>query len=268
MKKGKQENEVNDPFNSQSEDPFNKALAESGGPKIRGAFNKYSRPGEVHGGKVVSRDLFQSRDPDTGDAETWKDGKPVMKAKIVVQTDERGEPDDDGNPDDGKRAIYIKWWGDDLKALKEAVGKNDLEVGGEFFAKFDHEEAPKKAAFNGRKIYVYKYDPPAFVPDEDPWGQATSGYQPAEPDPGDYRNFEPAQTPPGGFGGAPATNTQPAPQTASVATAPAQPAAPAQVSPQAIADLMNAGHDDANIQRLTGASADAIAFVRSMYPAH
>lgn len=245
------------PGQNPTEDPFSKALAESGGPKIRGAFSKYSRPGEVHGGEVLSRELFQSRDPETGDPETWKDGRPIMKAKIVVQTDERGEADDDGNPDDGRRAIYIKWWGDDLKALKEAVGKNDLETGGKFFAKFDHEIPNTNKAFSARKVYAYQYEAPAFVPEEDPWGNGA----------GDYRDMGlaaggvlPASNP------VPATNTQPAPVAA--APTPAAQPAPAVVtaSPQDIADLMNKGFTDDDIAKTTGATPDAVAFVRAMMP--
>lgn len=164
-------------------DPFNEALASAGsGEKIRGAFSKYSRPGERHGGTVVSRDLFQSRDPDDNKLQTWDDGRPIMKARIIVQTDERGEANEDGTPDDGRRAIYIKWWGDDLKALKEAVGQNDLDTGGWFGAVFEKEEAPKKAAFSGRKIYSYKYQPPAFM-------DAAGGPAPqSQQDPGSYAN--------------------------------------------------------------------------------
>lgn len=236
----------------QTVDPFSKALAESGGPKIRGAFNKYSRPGEQHFGTVVSRELFQSRDPETGDPETWKDGRPIMKAKIVIQTDERGEPDEDGNPDDGKRAVYVKWWGDDLKALKEAVGKNDLEVGGQFLARFDHEIPNANKAFNARKVYAYAYDAPAFVAQEDdPWGNSAGTAEPA---------FQPAAQPVGNA-------TGPAVQQ----SAPLQPAAPAaapvaNVSPQQIQALIGQGFTDADIVNQTGASPDAVAFVRSMFP--
>lgn len=260
-------------FQGTSNDPFNEALQAAGAAKVRGAFNKYSRPGERHGGTVVNRELFQSRDPDDNTLETWDDGRPVMKAKIVVQTDERGEDNEDGTPDDGRRAIYVKWWGDDLKALKDAVGKNDLEVGGWFGAIFEREEAPTKKAFSGRKIYSYVYNPPAFVPqDAGPDAAAAQPQTVQAPAPATQPAAQPTAQPVAAF---PQTNAGFAPPQAAQPAAPApvaQPApqptaqaATAQVSPQEISDLIGKGHTDADIVSATGASPEAVSFVRSMF---
>jgi hypothetical protein len=251
-----------------AEDPFAKALAAAGGPKIRAAFSKYSQPGEQHMGKVLSRDLFQSRNLDNNnELETWDDGNPVLKAKIVIQTDERdGGPDEDGNPDDGKRYIIIKWWGDDLKALKEAVGQNDLKPGGTFIARFDHEEAPTRKGFNGRKVYAYAYEPPAFTESAPPPAQQAQPAAYQQP-PAAYQQPPAQQAPPpqqyaaqptGGF-------TPGYTETLVTQQPPAQAAPPQQATPQDIANLINQGYTDPDIVQQTGVSPEQVAFVRSMY---
>jgi hypothetical protein len=265
-----------DPFipdnSAAQEDAFNDAIRQATKPKVRQAFNKYSRPGEKHGGIVTEFTLFHATDPDTGKKANWDDGNPVMKAKIVVQTSENAGPDEDGNPDDGRRAIYIKWYGDDRRAFAEAVGDNQFQKGAFFGAQFLREEAPKNKAHNGRKVWAYYYDPsgrppnaaqaqpaPVAQPQPGPTTNATFQpqpvYTPAVP-PGGY------QTQPGTFEN-PAVNPAPAQPVPSAAAAPSA-AAPVQVSPQQIQALIAQGFTDADIVQQTGASPDAVAFVRTM----
>jgi hypothetical protein len=71
--------------------------------------------------------------------DTWDDGTEKEQAVIVVQTDLDEGPDEKGRPDDGRRAIYIKLWGAQKRALLEALGKADLDdvsKGDYFAAKF------------------------------------------------------------------------------------------------------------------------------------
>lgn len=133
-------------------------LANAGG--ITAAFDKHSQIGAAVQGTVTDADVRQTTDFDSGKPETWDDGTPKQQLRIVIQTDQRTSPDDDG-----KRAVYIKWWGEQrqvmLKAMDKA-GADDVEVGGQFWARYagskPNEKNPRLADI---KIYEYAYQKPA-----------------------------------------------------------------------------------------------------------
>lgn len=196
-------------------DAFSTALANAyNGEKTRGAFNKYSPPGTRVGGTIVSRDLFQATDPKTRTKKTWDDGNPIMKAVIVVQTDAREDADDDG-----QRGIYINWYGDDLRNLKAAVeqaGDSDLRIGGWFGAHFVREEPPAAPGLNGRKVYEYRYQPPAFIDQSQGQAQPQPQEQPQpqfQPQPAPQFQAQPQAPQNGGWTPQP-QQTQPQPQPA------------------------------------------------------
>lgn len=144
-----------------------KDLVKSAGSGARGA--KFPKIGTIIGGTVVSAEVVQSRDED-GDLEFWDDGKPKQKVRVIVQTELDEGPDDQGREDDGKRAIYIKWWGAQRKALIEALAKvdaEDVEAGGKFFAKYAADGEKVKKAWSATKEMKYKYVPPAVVPQDE-----------------------------------------------------------------------------------------------------
>jgi hypothetical protein len=142
-----------------------KDLVKSAGSGARGA--KFPKIGTIIGGVVVSAEVVQSRDED-GELEYWDDGKAKQKVRIIVQTELDEGPDDQGREDDGKRAIYVKWWGEQRKALIEALTKadaDDVEAGGKFFAKYAADGERVKKAWSPTKEMRYRYKPPAVVPD-------------------------------------------------------------------------------------------------------
>lgn len=143
-----------------------KDLVKSAGSGARGA--KFPKPGTIVGGKVLSAEVVQSRDED-GELEFWDDGKPKQKVRVIVQTDLNDGPDDQGREDDGKRAIYIKWWGEQRKALIEALTKaeaDDVEAGGDFHAKYAGDGEKVKKAWSATKTMRYRYKAPAVVPSD------------------------------------------------------------------------------------------------------
>jgi hypothetical protein len=154
-----------------------KDLVKSAGSGARGA--RFPKIGTIIGGKVVSAEVVQSRDED-GELESWDDGKPKQKVRIIVQTELDEGPDDQGREDDGKRAIYIKWWGAQRKAFIEALTKvdaEDVEPGGDFFAKYAADGEKVKKAWSATKEMKYKYKPPAVVPndfDDEPEAEAAA----------------------------------------------------------------------------------------------
>src|SRR3954465_8954102 len=99
-------------------------MADSKG--LPSAFRKNHPIGTVWSGKVVRVDVRQVRDDD-GNPETWDAGNPKQQIVVPIQTDRRA-PDRSG--DDGVRGIYIKWWGEQRKALRECLqtaGVDDIE---------------------------------------------------------------------------------------------------------------------------------------------
>lgn len=259
-------------------DAFSTALANAyNGEKTRGAFNKYSAPGARCGGTVVSRDLFQATDPKTRQKKAWDDGNPIMKAVIVVQTDLREDADDDG-----QRGIYVNWYGDDLKNLKAAIdaaGDTDLQIGGWFGAHFVREEQPAAPGLNGRKVYEYQYQKPAFISQgqtaaQPPQNQPQTAQQPRTAQ--DYAQAaangpQAPQNAAPQFTAAPPQNTyyqqNAAPQAQPQAQPPVpawaqNPQPPAQPQPpqgdQAVINLISQGFTDEDIAATTGAPIEQI----------
>lgn len=132
-------------------------LAKQGGRSF-----KFDHVGATVTGTVVSADVMQKRNFDSGEPEFWADGKPVEQVAIVLDTSERDPSDPE---DDGKRSIYIKGWGDQLRALRAAIRSaqaTDIEPGGTFTATYvkDGELPPGKRGF-APKVYTYEYRKPS-----------------------------------------------------------------------------------------------------------
>ena len=79
---------------------------------------KFDAVGATVTGTIVSLDVKQKTEFGTGKALTWDDGRPQEQIVVGVKTDLR-DPDDEN--DDGVRSVYIKGWGDPLKAFKAAA---------------------------------------------------------------------------------------------------------------------------------------------------
>jgi|GEM_PF-2558952 len=133
------------------------ALASTGG--IEPAFPKGSPIGTVVGGRIASASVRNSFKFGSNEVDTWDDGNPKQQIKVVVQTANlAGQL---GPEDNGERAIYIKVWGDQIKALREAIrqaGDDDLHEGGEFYAKITGMRPSSRG--NDEILYAYKYSAP------------------------------------------------------------------------------------------------------------
>lgn len=117
---------------------------------------KFETVGETHAGEIVSIDTRQVNDYETGTPEFWQDGRP--KQQIVVTFD-TGSPD--GPDDDGHRNLYIKGWGDQLRAFRDAarrLGRNP-QVGDRITATYVADGEKKNPRFNAPKLYQYDIEP-------------------------------------------------------------------------------------------------------------
>lgn len=127
---------------------------------------KFDGVGITVTGTVESAEVMQKRNFDSGEPEFWSDGKPVQQIRITLATDLRDPADTE---DDGQRSIYVKGWGDQLRALRSAIksaGADDLEPGGKFTATYvrDGELPAGKRGFPP-KVYEYTYVKPSGTAD-------------------------------------------------------------------------------------------------------
>jgi hypothetical protein len=118
---------------------------------------KYETPGTTHTGKIISAEVQQQREIDTGKVKYWDDGKPQLQIKVHLQTTIRDPGIED---DDGIRADYIR--GNKLKAVQAAVRKAraKLEPGGELTITYTGDGEQKTRGFNAPKLYTAAYAPP------------------------------------------------------------------------------------------------------------
>lgn len=118
---------------------------------------KFDSHGDTAKGPIISLDMQQQRDFNTGLGLTWDNGDPKMQLRVVLATDER-----DGDNDNGHRAIYVK--GQMQQAVRDAIkkaGAQKIEVGGTLAVRYDSDGDPPRKGLNAPKQYVAKYEPPA-----------------------------------------------------------------------------------------------------------
>lgn len=256
------------------------------------AFRKTHPVGTVWRGAVTKVIVRTQRDDD-GNLKAWDDGNPVQEVVIAIQTDQR---DPERKNDDGIRGIYIKWWGEQKKAFREAMeeaGVDDVEIGGQFAAQFAGlGPQPRDPKLSPPKLMKFAYKPPtglggllsgddaatgngaagngaqqvsappaATAPMEDPWGDvpATPPAQETWPAPAPA----PAPVAPMPPPAAPVAATPTPAPTAAPTVAPAAPADPMALL-ATIKAFLSMGMTDAQIAGATGASEQAVAAVRAL----
>lgn len=221
---------------------------------------KFAVPGDTIDGEIVAIG-DQSQQPKfnkPGEYDFWPSGDPIMQIPVTWQTGLNEGPDENGNPDDGRRTVFFtvsNKKGGRLAAMQDAIreaGASDLEVGAKAALKFVATDPESKNMDNPRKLYAARYAPPAAH------GGAFAGTQDVTPA---------AATPPAEAHGA-ALREQYT-QTAATPPAAAQPptAAPAaekDVDAALVKSMLAAGADDATVMQVTGISAQALGFVKAV----
>lgn len=138
---------------------FDELFASTGGKTL-----KPEVVGETLGGIIACAESRQMTDFTTGEPLTWDDGKPRMQVVITVDLDTK---DEDGNPEKG--CIYIKTWGEQRAALKEALKASGLDSMNKALAPGNYMsitfigEKPneKNPRLNAIKLYKYTIEPRA-----------------------------------------------------------------------------------------------------------
>ena len=134
----------------------------------RSAFNKDSQPGaSVTGTLAGEPDVRQATDFQTKQPAFFlKSGKPKFEVVFDLQTDLREDPDDDG-----RRSVWIHWWGVQRDALTEAFKQfgRQPHKGDKMTVTFDGfvqlKNAPQPA-----KHYTFKFEAglPGLTPQATP----------------------------------------------------------------------------------------------------
>lgn len=84
-------------------------------------FNKDSKIGDNVEGEVVDAKAREARDFENPSViKTWDDGSPQWQLVVTLQTALRDRAIED---DDGKRRVFLRWYGSDKKAVEDAVAR-------------------------------------------------------------------------------------------------------------------------------------------------
>lgn len=142
------------PAQAASVPSFDDIFNSTGG--TRSAFNKDSQPGATVTGTLASDpDVRQATDFQTKQPAFFlKSGKPKFEVVFDLQTDLREDPDDDG-----RRSVWVHWWGVQRDALTEAFKQfgRKPHKGDTMTVTFDGfvqlENAPQPA-----KHYTFKFE--------------------------------------------------------------------------------------------------------------
>jgi hypothetical protein len=123
---------------------------------------KFDAIGKTIKGTIESAEIQQQRSIDDGTPLYWDDAKtqPKNQVRIVLQTEERENDDDDG-----RRAVYVK--GQMQNAVRDAViaaGVDKLEEGGTLAVQYQSDGEPPKRGMNAPKLYKAQYKPPSITP--------------------------------------------------------------------------------------------------------
>lgn len=136
---------------------------------------KFPTIGTTVKGAVVSSEVTQQTDFQTGKPLTWDDGSPRQQVVITLQTDLR---DPEVTDDTGLRKLYVK--GQMTAALRDALRAAGarLEVGGTLAVQYTEDEPSATRGFNPKKVYRAQYQPATAGAVNDLLGVA-----PAQPEP-------------------------------------------------------------------------------------
>ena len=119
----------------------------------------FKQHGDQVWGTIISSEVRQQTDFDSGKLLFWDDGKPRLQVVIILMTDEQADEDDDG-----LRAVYAR--GQMLKAIRAAVvkaGARGISDGGKLVIRYMSDAQPVRKGMSGAKQFFAKYEPPANV---------------------------------------------------------------------------------------------------------
>lgn len=237
--------------------PSFKELAANTGSGAGGKYFAFKDRGDSITGKIISVQVLQARDIATKELQTWQSGEPKWQVAISLQTNLTDPEDVD---DDGRRAVYFKWWGDQRTVLQQAMdaaGVDDFAPGGRFTATYVGDNPPARPGLFATKRFEVQYEKPsamAVLQDAKPAQYANGGVV-----------GTPSYTPGGGYEQPPVTTTDRTVAAATTApvTPPAAPAATPDLAAQfgMIKTLLAGGM---SVEQIAGATNMPLATVQAV----
>lgn len=95
------------------------------GNSAKAYFGANSQPGDSVTGVIEKIETTQVTDFQTKQPAYWNDGRPKEQIHVIIQTQLRDPNVDD---DDGRRSLWIKGWGIQLKAFREACRQAGVKI--------------------------------------------------------------------------------------------------------------------------------------------
>lgn len=95
------------------------------GNSAKAYFGANSQPGDTVTGVIEKIEATQVNDFQTKQPAFWNDGRPKEQIHVIIQTQLRDPSVDD---DDGRRSLWIKGWGIQLKAFRDACRQAGVKI--------------------------------------------------------------------------------------------------------------------------------------------
>lgn len=95
------------------------------GNSAKAYFGANSQPGDTVTGVIEKIETTQVNDFQTKQPAFWNDGRPKEQIHVIIQTQLRDPSVDD---DDGRRSLWVKGWGIQLKAFREACMQAGVKI--------------------------------------------------------------------------------------------------------------------------------------------
>ena len=95
------------------------------GNSAKAYFGANSQPGDSVTGVIEKIETTQVNDFQTKQPAFWNDGRPKEQIHVIIQTQLRDPSVED---DDGRRSLWVKGWGIQLKAFREACRQAGVKI--------------------------------------------------------------------------------------------------------------------------------------------
>ena len=144
------------------------------GNSAKAYFGANSQPGDTVTGVIEKIETTQVNDFQTKQPAYWNDGRPKEQIHVIIQTQLRDPSVDD---DDGRRSLWIKGWGIQLKAFREACRQAGVKIPkpGDTITERFVGLGPRGDAPQPPKVFEFHIEPASSV------NSLVNGSQPQQP---------------------------------------------------------------------------------------
>lgn len=235
------------------------------GNSAKAYFDANSQPGDAVTGVIEKIETTQVNDFQTKQPAFWNDGHPKEQIHVIIQTQLRDPSVDD---DDGRRSLWIKGWGIQLKAFREACRQAGVKIPkpGDTITERFVGLGPRGDAPQPPKVFEFHIEPASSVNNlvngSQPQQPGMQQAQPAYPQQ-QYAPQQPMQAPNQGYAPAPVDPWNPPTQQAQQPVQPVQLGQPQQpkADPMKVSQLKAMGKPPQEIAALLGVPVEAVTAV-------